>query len=137
LFGIGLIVSGMVVPDKVASFLSFPTILYSRPSDTYPVFDPSLMIVMMAGMLPNLIMNPIINRNLKEPLLAEKCQMPTNTQITRKLVIGSSLFGIGWGIAGLCPGPALVQLSRVLLGEYDILKWLFAFILGSKLASTF
>jgi uncharacterized membrane protein YedE/YeeE len=134
LFGLGLIVGGMTVPQKVFDFLQVGTWFLARPQGTYAPFDPSLMIVMMAGMVPNLFLFPVVEQKYEEPLLAKEHCMPTHRKITWQLVVGAAIFGIGWGWGGICPGPALVQTSRVLLGDFDILKWIGGFIVGSKLA---
>jgi uncharacterized membrane protein YedE/YeeE len=134
LFGLGLIVGGMTVPQKVFDFLQLGTVVLPRPEGTYAPFDPSLMVVMMAGMLPNLFLFRVVEQTCEEPLLTKEHCMPTNRKITWQLIVGAAVFGIGWGWGGMCPGPALVQTSRVLLGDWDILKWVAGFIVGSKVA---
>lgn len=137
LFGTGLILSGMNDPLKVLNFLSLPTYFLNRPDNSFAVFDPSLMIVMGAGVIPNMILNPFIEKSLDKPRLSETSRMPTLQLVTPKLVFGSMAFGIGWGLAGICPGPAIVSFSRVLHGEFEIAFWLVAYFAGSKLAGLF
>lgn len=99
LFGLGLIVSGMADPAKVLGFL-----------DLAGQWDPSLALVMGGAIaigLPAFTMA----RKRQRTLLGEPMQLPTARTIDRRLVLGSLLFGIGWGIAGICPGPALVLLG--------------------------
>jgi uncharacterized membrane protein YedE/YeeE len=135
LFGVGLSISGMTDPTKVYNFLSFPTLFIPRPESSWAIFDPSLMLVMMAGMMPNMILNPFIEK-MEKPRLAKTDSIPTRTDITFKLVFGASVFGVGWAIAGVCPGPALVSLFRVFHGEYEIVYWMVGFFAGSKIANS-
>ncbi len=98
IFGIGLIVSGMSNPNKVLGFL-----------DLAGPWDPSLLFV-IGGAITVAVVPFAIARRRTVSYLGEKLQIPTRRDIDRRLVIGSALFGIGWGIAGLCPGPALTTL---------------------------
>lgn len=99
LFGIGLILSRMADPAKVLNFLDFT-------GD----WDPSLAFVMIGAIAVGLV-GFYLARQRPSSLLDKPIQLPTATKIDKQLVIGSSLFGIGWGLAGICPGPALVTLS--------------------------
>ena len=99
IFGIGLAISGMLNPEKVRGFL-----------DITRLWDPSLMFVMVGGIAVTLIGFPLVLRRPK-PVLAELFQLPSLTKIDRPLLVGAALFGIGWGLGGLCPGPALAALS--------------------------
>lgn len=99
LFGIGLIVSGMSNPAKVQGFL-----------DLAGRWDPSLALV-MAGAIAVGSIGFAIAAQRTVSLLNMPMQLPTATKYDRKLIIGSALFGIGWGLAGICPGPALVALG--------------------------
>lgn len=99
LFGIGLIVSGMANPGKVLGFL-----------DLTGNWDPSLAFVMGGAITVGLISFAIIKRR-SVSFLGHRLLIPIRRDIDRRLVIGSGLFGIGWGIAGFCPGPALVSLG--------------------------
>ncbi|GMG92868.1 DUF6691 family protein [Cupriavidus metallidurans] len=99
LFGIGLMVSGMANPVKVLGFL-----------DLAGRWDPSLAFVMVGAIAIGSVAFLLAKRR-QHSLLGLPMQLPTNTVITPRLVIGSALFGIGWGTAGFCPGPALVALG--------------------------
>jgi uncharacterized membrane protein YedE/YeeE len=98
-FGIGLIVSGMTDPSKVLGFL-----------DLAGKWDPSLAFVMGGAILVALpAFRLALRRN--RSLLGCAMQVPTSTRIDRRLVLGSLAFGMGWGLAGYCPGPALASLA--------------------------
>lgn len=99
LFGLGLIVSGMADPAKVLGFL-----------DLAGQWDPSLALV-MGGAIAIGLRAFTLARKRQRTLLGEPMQLPTARTIDRRLVLGSLLFGVGWGIAGICPGPALVLLG--------------------------
>jgi uncharacterized protein len=99
LFGIGLIVSGMTDPGKVLGFL-----------DVAGVWDPSLAFV-MGGAIAVGVFAFAIARRRTTAFLGGAMQLPSKTAIDRPLVIGSLMFGVGWGLAGFCPGPALVALG--------------------------
>lgn len=98
-FGLGLLISGMVQPQKVLGFL-----------DVFGAWDPSLAVVMAAALV---VSNAgfVLARRRERPILAAQSLWPTKTDIDRSLVIGAALFGIGWGLVGLCPGPALENLA--------------------------
>lgn len=96
IFGLGLIVSGMANPAKVHSFL-----------DIAGVWDPSLAFVMVGGIVVASI-GFFFARRRTESWLGLPLQMPKASDIDRRLVAGGILFGIGWGLVGICPGPALV-----------------------------
>ena len=99
LFGAGLIVSGMANPTKVLGFL-----------DLFGHWDPSLALV-MAGAIAVGVIAFFIARRRGRSLLGTSIQWPSATGITTRLVLGSAVFGIGWGLTGFCPGPALVALG--------------------------
>lgn len=99
LFGLGLIVSRMANPQKVIAFLDFTG-----------NWDPSLALVMTGAVGVGLIGFTWAKKK-KKTWLGVPMQLPAATKIDWRLVTGSSLFGIGWGLAGVCPGPALVTLS--------------------------
>lgn len=98
-FGLGLIVSGMANPEKVLGFL-----------DLAGLWDPSLAFVMGGAIIVGLVAFAIARRRTLS-FLGLKMNIPTATHIDKRLVIGSLMFGIGWGIAGFCPGPGLVALG--------------------------
>lgn len=96
IFGIGLILGGMTNPAKVIGFL-----------DLFGNWDPSLALVMGGAVVIGLITFKIAGGR-PASLIGEPMRIPTNNDIDRRLVIGSLVFGAGWGLAGFCPGPALV-----------------------------
>jgi uncharacterized protein len=100
-FGFGLLISGMLEPPKVLGFL-----------DVLGRWDPTLAFV-MAGALAVSGAGYALARRFPTPTFADRQQWPTGTNIDRRLVIGSVLFGAGWGLAGLCPGPALENLATL------------------------
>jgi uncharacterized membrane protein YedE/YeeE len=99
LFGAGLLISGMTQPDKVLDFL-----------DVFGAWDATLAFV-MAGAVAVTAAGFALARRRGIPLLAEKLRWPDRSDIDASLVTGAVLFGIGWGLVGLCPGPALVNLA--------------------------
>ncbi|MEG0937882.1 MAG: YeeE/YedE family protein [Comamonas sp.] len=101
IFGLGLILSGMGNPAKVQNFLDF-----------FGQWDPSLALVMGGAIAVGLIAFSWAKRR-KTALLGDAMQLPTSTVIDRQLLTGSALFGVGWGLAGFCPGPALMNLSTL------------------------
>ena len=98
-FGAGLIVSGMANPAKVLAFL-----------DLFGAWDPSLALV-MAGAIGIGLVAFGIAKGRTTSLLREPMRLPTASHIDRRLVLGGVAFGVGWGLAGFCPGPALVALG--------------------------
>ena len=98
-FGIGLIVSGMFNPAKVLGFL-----------DLAGRWDPSLALVMAGAIAVGVVAFGIAGKRA-QTLLGSPMLLPTTRDIDRRLVLGSLVFGIGWGLAGFCPGPALVALG--------------------------
>ncbi|GCB02401.1 YeeE/YedE family protein [Ralstonia sp. SET104] len=99
LFGIGLMISGMANPAKVQGFL-----------DLAGRWDPSLAFVMVGAIVIGSLAFLIAKRR-KRSFLGLPVQLPASTTVTPRLVLGSAAFGIGWGLAGFCPGPALVALG--------------------------
>ena len=106
IFGVGLSVSNMINPEKVLGFL-----------DLFGLWDPSLIFVMMGAII---ISAPVffLFRSKNKPLFADNFTMPTLKSIDKNLIIGSSTFGIGWGMVGFCPGPAIS--SFALLNTYSV-----------------
>ena len=98
LFGLGVTISGMVNPMKVLNFM-----------DISGQFDPTLLFVMGAGLATTLVGYRLILRR-KTPFFAERFHMPSLTVIDARLVGGAALFGLGWGLSGFCPGPAVASL---------------------------
>lgn len=99
LFGLGLIVSGLANPQKVLAFL-----------DVTRVWDPSLALVMGGAIGVSFFAFRMAQRRYR-PRYGEKMVLPVATQIDKRLIGGAALFGIGWGLAGICPGPGLVLLG--------------------------
>ncbi|HSK38524.1 MAG TPA: YeeE/YedE family protein [Arenibaculum sp.] len=99
LFGLGLIVSGMIDPAKVLGFL-----------DVAGAWDPTLLFVMGGAMIVAFVGYRHVLRR-PAPLFAARFELPTRRDIDDRLVVGAALFGIGWGLAGFCPGPALTALA--------------------------
>ena len=102
IFGFGMLISGMTQPDKVLGFL-----------DIVGRWDPTLALVMTAALVVSGI-GFAMARKQRRPMLTAQHLWPTRTDIDRPLVVGSLLFGIGWGLVGLCPGPALVNLASLM-----------------------
>jgi uncharacterized membrane protein YedE/YeeE len=98
LFGIGLIISGMADPAKVLGFL-----------DLAGHWNPSLLLV-MGGAIAASFIGFRLTRKRECSLLGEPMHLPTANRIDRRLILGATIFGAGWGLAGFCPGPALVSL---------------------------
>lgn len=102
-FGAGLVFSGMANPQKVLAFLDLGAIPTAG-------WDPSLALV-MAGALAVSLPGFALARRQQRPVFADSFNWPGVTSIDRRLLLGSILFGIGWGLAGVCPGPALTLLA--------------------------
>lgn len=98
-FAIGLGISGMTMPSKVLGFL-----------DLFGNFDASLIFVMAGAILVHFITYRIVKKR-KTPILDQQWHVPTKTNITPSLVIGAFIFGFGWALGGMCPGPALTRLA--------------------------
>jgi uncharacterized membrane protein YedE/YeeE len=117
-FGLGLLVSGMANPDKVLSFL-----------DLAGDWDPSLALVMLGAITVGIIAFSFI-KGRSQSLLGEPLRLPGKTRLDSRLVVGSLGFGIGWGLAGFCPGPALVALGA---GEAKAAVFVAAMLAGMGL----
>lgn len=99
IFGLGLALAGMTDPAKVLAFL-----------DVMGNWDPSLLLVLGAAVTVSFVGYRLVLRR-SQPLLAQDFYLPTQRRITPQLVAGAALFGIGWGIGGYCPGPAIASLG--------------------------
>jgi len=99
IFGVSLTVSQMIDPAKVLGFLNI-----------FGAWDPSLAFVMIGALI---ISSPFFHlfKNNNKPVFADSFSYSNNKELNKKLIIGSSLFGAGWGLAGLCPGPAIASLA--------------------------
>jgi len=115
LFGHGLIVSQMVNPAKVLGFL-----------DVFGHWDPSLALV-MGGAVAVSALGTLIARRRGVPVLASRLEIPSRRDLDPRLIGGAALFGLGWGLIGLCPGPALVGLT---FGPTGVFVFVAAMILG-------
>lgn len=114
-FGLGLIVSGMANPAKVLGFL-----------DITGQWDPSLAFVMAGAIAVGMVAFALAGRR-SSSLLGAEMRLPSKRSIDRRLLAGSALFGVGWGIAGFCPGPALVSLG---MGQIKGLVFVAAMLVG-------
>ncbi len=118
LFGIGLTISDMVNPKRVLGFL-----------DIAGEWDPTLLFVMGGAMLPMSI-SWFFVKKLKHPLFETDFKIPSKQHIDMKLILGSALFGVGWGTIGICPGPALTSLGT---GNVSILIFVSSMMAGMLL----
>lgn len=121
IFGAGLALSDMVNPTRVQAFL-----------DVAGAWDPTLMFVMVAALVPSAVAY-LIRRGMTRPLLGERFYIPESRALDRQLLVGAVMFGVGWGLVGFCPGPAVAGL---VLGAWQ--PWLFvgAMIAGMALHHT-
>lgn len=119
IFGLGLTVSGMSNPAKVLNFL-----------DVLGTWDPSLLVVMAAALIVTFVGYRLVWRRAA-PVCAAEFQKPQATKVDRRLVSGSVMFGVGWGLVGLCPGPAITAL---IIGGEPALYFFLAMIVGMGLA---
>jgi uncharacterized membrane protein YedE/YeeE len=108
IFGAGLALSDMINPARVQAFL-----------DVAGRWDPTLLYVMSSALLASAL-SYRVRRRMTHPVLAERFHVPGNAELDPRLLAGAVLFGIGWGIAGFCPGPAITGL---VLGAWQV--WLF------------
>ena len=115
IFGLGLILSGMTDPSKVIGFL-----------DLSGAWDPSLAFVMGGAILVGVFAFAIAKKRTST-FLGGALRLPTTSQIDRRLLAGALLFGAGWGLAGFCPGPALVSMSA---GQPKALLFVVAMLTG-------
>ena len=115
LFGAGLLVAGMTKTSKVVGFL-----------DLFGRWDPSLMFVMVGAIAVHLVARRVVLRR-SAPLLDEKFHLPERRDLDARLIAGAALFGVGWGLAGYCPGPALVSLGSA---AWPALFFVFAMTVG-------
>jgi uncharacterized membrane protein YedE/YeeE len=115
LFSLGLGISGMTQPQKILGFL-----------DIFGNWDASLMFVMGGAVGLHLITYKLIRKRV-HPIFDDKWHIPTNKKITPQLIIGSLLFGVGWGLAGYCPGPAIVSLVT---GHFEVILFVSSMLFG-------
>ena len=120
IFGIGLTISGMVNPEKVLGFLNI-----------FDSWDPSLMLVMIGAIL---IFSPLhfYFKRKSKPIFAKNFIVTSNRDIDKNLIIGAIMFGAGWGLVGLCPGPAISAISFLNTSVYLFVLFMFlGFYLGN------
>ncbi|GJM00341.1 MAG: transporter [Methyloligella sp.] len=115
IFGYGLVLSGMSNPAKVMNFL-----------DITGSFDPSLIFVMLGAVVTTFIGYRLVWR-MERPFVSGEFQRPLKSEIDGRLIVGPILFGVGWGLIGLCPGPALASLT---FGGVSALIFFIALIIG-------
>ena len=120
IFGLGLAFGGMLDPSKVVGFLNI-----------FGAWDPSLAFVMMGGIIVNAAGYLILIRG-KKPIFTEKFHLPDNIFIDRRLAVGSAIFGVGWGLAGLCPGPVVESLF---LNPNSIVPFLLIMLMSLRIGS--
>ncbi|UUT24064.1 DUF6691 family protein [Pseudomonas sp. T8] len=120
IFGLGLLLAGMANPAKVLAFL-----------DVGGAWDPSLALV-MGGAIAVAVIPLNWARKNKQSLLGARMQLPVKRELDARLIGGSLVFGIGWGIAGICPGPAVAIL---LTGRWQIIIFVLAMLTGMYLFS--
>ena len=122
IFGIGLVISQMVNPAKVLGFLN-----------VFGEWDPSLALVMIGALI---ISSPLFHlfKNKEKPIFYTSFSISENKEIDKRLIFGSILFGAGWGLAGLCPGPAI---SSIALLNISSVIFVFSMFIGFYIASKF
>jgi len=122
IFGLGLILSGMTNPAKIIGFL-----------DIFGDWDPALALVMIGALIVSATSFQLIKKN-KKTYFGQQLNLPANNKIDHKLIIGSLIFGIGWGLAGYCPGPALVS---VMHGGYQPVVFVLSMLAGMGIFEIF
>jgi uncharacterized membrane protein YedE/YeeE len=122
LFGVGLVLGRMSDPVVVLGFL-----------DVFGQFDPTLALVFCGAVGTTAVVFPIVLRR-ERPVLDDAFQLPTSQRIDRSLLVGAAVFGVGWGLAGYCPGPALVGSAG---GIGTALVFVPAMVVGSLLQRMF
>ena len=126
IFAVGLGIGGMTQPGKVVGFL-----------DIFGEWNPSLIFVMIGALFVHIIFYRLI-RKRNSPLFAEKFQVPSRRDVNRDLILGATLFGGGWGLAGFCPAPAITSLASLQLAPFVFVvsmlggMWIFQMINRTK-----
>jgi uncharacterized membrane protein YedE/YeeE len=119
LFGLGLLLSGMSNPEKVRGFL-----------DIFGEWQPELIAVMVAA-IAIFALAYAYSHKMKQPWFHSIFHKPSLTALDTRLIVGAALFGMGWGMVGLCPGPALLN---IMTGQEDILLFILALLVGNRIA---
>ena len=120
IFSIGLGISGMTQPQRVIGFL-----------DVFGEWSPSLVFVMGGAVISYLFLQLLIQRSFSKPILGDKFQLPSRKDLDRSLIFGALLFGMGWGLGGYCPGPAITSLGS---GSVNAVLFVVAMGMGMLLA---
>tara|TARA_B100000508_G_scaffold91815_1_gene71643 strand:+ start:417 stop:821 length:405 start_codon:yes stop_codon:yes gene_type:complete len=120
IFGIGLVISQMINPAKVLGFLNL-----------FGEWDPSLAFVMIGALI---VSSPLFHlfKNKEKPIFSTSFSISENKEIDKRLIFGSILFGAGWGLVGLCPGPAI---SSIALFNVSSVTFVFSMFIGFYIAS--
>ncbi len=121
-FGIGIAISGMINPAKVLNFF-----------DIFGTWDPSLAFVMASALVTAMIGYRLVFGKFPKPVMADRFAVPKNINIDARLITGSTMFGVGWGISGFCPGGSIPALG---MGESSALLFFTAMITGIVVART-
>ena len=124
LFAAGLVVSGMTQTTKVINFLNFGGIF---APERFGAWDASLAFVMGGALMITFVAFAITPKHGRKPWVSDKFDLPTRKDIDFKLVAGAAMFGMGWGLAGYCPGPAM---ASVISGGVDALVFVAALLVG-------
>jgi len=117
IFSLGLGISGMTQPQKVQAFL-----------DIFGNWNPALALVMVGAIGVHLIFYRWTLKKEK-PLLSKSFEIPKSQEINKRLIFGAAIFGIGWGLAGFCPGPAIASLASL---NYEVFLFVIFMIIGMK-----
>jgi len=122
IFGIGLVISQMINPAKVLGFLN-----------VFGEWDPSLAFVMIGALI---VSSPLFHlfKKKEKPIFSESFSISQNKEIDKKLIIGSILFGAGWGLAGLCPGPAISSIALFNVSSITFVTAMFVGFYVTKLS---
>jgi uncharacterized membrane protein YedE/YeeE len=122
IFGIGLVISQMINPAKVLGFLN-----------VFGEWDPSLAFVMIGALI---VSSPLFHlfKKKEKPIFSESFSISENKEIDKKLIIGSILFGAGWGLAGLCPGPAISSIALFNVSSITFVTAMFVGFYVTKLS---
>lgn len=126
IFGLGLTISGMVNPEKVLGFLNI-----------FGAWDPSLIFVMVGAIG---VFSPLffVFKSRSFSISGEAINLSTNTKVDKNLLLGAGIFGIGWGLVGLCPGPAISSLSFLRTEVFVFVIFMFlGFYLGNQIVKKF
>jgi uncharacterized protein len=123
IFGLGLVVSGMSNPAKVLNFLDIAAIRTGT-------WDPSLAFVMMGAVIVAFIGFRLVLKRPR-PVFAEAFHLPARSDIGPRVILGPAIFGVGWGLAGFCPGPAFVALGY---GSSKSIQFMIAMMVGMMIA---